>query len=144
MSTICIFRRLPCGSFEHFMTSTNSWNYFEANRPEVPSNGSVDISFFAYVNALRKEVKFTQGMPNSMGIRHYPITVCRETGRVEIAEGSVMMAEVGVFYAIECRRIFEPARVRLTRLIKSHVRDYCYLRLLDSEEVLDAKSDTAS
>jgi len=68
-------------------------------------------------------------MPNSIGIRSYPITICKETGRVEIAEGDAIIAEDFVYYAIECRRIFKPVKAILRRAIKSHGRDYCYLSL---------------
>ena len=131
MSTICLFRRLPSGNFEHYLTPTNSWNYFATFCPEAADGTVQEISFTDYINALRLQNRFVDGMPNSIGIRSYPITVCRETGRVEIAEGDVVVAEVYKYYAIECRRIFRPTKAILRRAIKTHGRDYCYLSLVD-------------
>lgn len=129
MSTICIFRKLPSGAFEHYLTPTNSWNYFATFCPEAADGTVQEISFTDYINALRLQNRFVDGMPNSIGIRSYPITVCKETGRVEIAEGDAIIAEDYVYYAIECRRIFQPTKAILRRAIKTHGRDYCYLSL---------------
>ena len=129
MSTICIFRKLPSGAFEHYITPTNSWNYFATFCPEAADGTVREISFTDYINALRLQNRFVDGMPNSIGIRSYPITICKETGRVEIAEGDVVIAEDYVYYAIECRRIFQPTKAILRRAIKTHGRDYCYLSL---------------
>ena len=129
MSTICIFRKLPSGAFEHYLTPTNSWNYFATFCPETVDGTVKEISFTDYINALRLQNRFVDGMPNSIGIRGYPITICKETGRVEIAEGDVVIAEDYVYYAIECRRIFQPTKAILRRAIKTHGRDYCYLSL---------------
>lgn len=129
MSTICLFRRLPSGNFEHYLTPTNSWNYFATFCPEAADGTVKEISFTDYINALRLQNRFVEGMPNSIGIRSYPITVCKETGRVEVAEGSAIIAEPGAYYAIECRQIFKPTLAVLRRRIKTHGRDYCYLSL---------------
>lgn len=133
MSSICIFRRLPCGNFESYLSRTNGWNYFKARRPEIGSGEGLEIDFSEYITALRSECEFMPGMPNSLGIRNYPITACKETGRVEIAEGGTIVAGVGEYYVIECREIFKPGRVRLSRAIKSLGRDYCYTQIQQEE-----------
>ena len=134
MSQFIIFRRTACGNFESYVSQTNGWNYFQNNSPDVLHNTEIKINFSEYVSALRAKNEFIPGIPHSIGIRHYPITVCSETGRVEVAEGDAVIADINQYYIMECRKIFIPGKVRLWRRIRSHGRDECYTNFFNDEE----------